>query len=131
MTTTDPPTTTVFNPITEPVSPPSPSKFFQNIIDMQKIAWWIWSASIVDDVRLSFRGNSIANNSIVLLSDIGDNMDSRIQYITTNPDCCTRTLGVWLFPSGRQMNSRGSGDVIYQSRSRAGPTKLASVSLGR
>ena len=29
------------------------------------------------------------------------------------------------------MNSRGSGDVIYRSRSRAEPTKLGSVSLGR
>ena len=85
----------------------------------------------MEDVRLSFRGNSIANNSIVLLSDIGDNMDSRIQCITTNPDCCTRTLGFWLFPSGRQVDGRGSGDVIYRSRSRAEPTNLASVSLGR
>ena len=29
MTTMDPPTTTVFNPVTEPVSPPSPGKFFK------------------------------------------------------------------------------------------------------
>ena len=82
-------------------------------------------------MRLSLRGSPIANNSIVLLSDIGDNMDSRIQCVTTNPNCCTRSLGFWLFPSGRQVNSRGSGDVIYRSRSRAEPTKLGSVSLGR
>ena len=86
---------------------------------------------LVDDVRLSLRGSPIANNSIVLLSDIGDNMDSRVQCVTTNPDCCTRTLGFWLFPSGRQVNSRGSGDAIYRSGSRAEPTKLGSVSLGR
>ena len=29
------------------------------------------------------------------------------------------------------MNGHGSGDVIYRSRSRAGSTTLASVSLGR
>ena len=84
----------------------------------------------MDDVWLSFRGNPIANNSVVLISDIGDDMDSRILCITSNPDCCTRStnrLGFWYFPSGREVSGRGSGEDIYRTRS----AKLATVMLGR
>lgn len=136
---TDPPTTTVSNPVmtTSATASPQPSKFdiFYNQTDIKD--WWILSISIVDDVWLSFRGNPIANNSIVLLSDIGDNMDSRILCITSNPDCCARStdrLGFWYFPSGREVSSRSSGDDIYRTRSGAkskSSTKLATVMLGR
>ena len=92
---------------------------------------------LVDDVRLSFRGNSIANNSIVRITDIGDNMDSRILCITTNPDCCAMSdnrMGFWYFPSGREVSFRGSGEDIYRIRSGAesmSSTSLATTMLGR
>ena len=83
---------------------------------------------------LSFRGDPIANNSIVLISDMGDNMNSRILCITTNPDCCSRSDSFWYFPNGREVSSRSSGNDIYRSRSGAGSkssTRLATVMLGR
>lgn len=91
----------------------------------------------MDDVRLSFQGNPIANNSIVLISDIGDNMDNRILCITSNPECCTRStnrLGFWYFPSGREVTGRSSSENIYRVRSSAeskSSTKLNAVMLGR
>ena len=92
---------------------------------------------LVDDVRLSFRGNPIANNSIVRITDIGDNMDSRILCITSNPDCCAMSdnrMGFWYFPSGREVSFRSSGEYIYRTRSGAesiSSTRLATIMLGR
>ena len=89
----------------------------------------------MDDVRLSFLGNPIANNSVVLITDIGDNLNSRIQCITNNPDCCAGRIrmGMWFFPDGREVISRSSGQDIYRMRSGAESTtstRLAAVTLG-
>lgn len=82
-------------------------------------------------MRLSLRGSPIANNSIVPISDIGDNMDSRILCITCNPDCCrSRSQDSWYFPNGKEVGSRGSGGDIYRSRTTAEPTKPGTVMLG-
>jgi hypothetical protein len=91
----------------------------------------------VDDVRLSFRGNSIANNSIVQINDIGDTMDSRILCITSNPDCCARFtngMGFWYFPNGSEVAFRGSGADIYRIRSgvqSSSSIRPATIMLGR
>ena len=88
---------------------------------------------LVDDVRLSFRGSPIANNSIVRITDIGDNMDSRILCITTNPDCCAvsdNRMGFWYFS---QVSFHSSGEDIYGTRSGAesmSSTRLATIMLG-
>ena len=76
----------------------------------------------MDDVRLSFRGDSIANNSIVVISEIGDSMSTRIQCTTVNPN---QKVGRWFFPNGREVLGRGSGRVIiYRSRNNLGAVML-------
>ena len=91
----------------------------------------------MDDVQLFFRGSPIANNSIVQITDIGDDINSRILCITSNPDCCAMSdnrMGLWYFPSGREVSSRNSGEDIYRIRSGAGSmlsTRLATIMLGR
>ena len=90
----------------------------------------------MDDVRLSFRGNPIANNSIVLITDIGDNRDTRILCTTDNPNCCagSNRMGMWFFPDGSAVKSRSSAEDVYRMRSGAKSTSLtnlASVILGR
>jgi len=59
---------------------------------------------------LSLNGRSIANNSIVLLQNIGEGDAGALLCITNRTACCIRALGLageWFYPDGRMVPIKG------------------------
>ena len=72
--------------------------------------------------RLSFMSQTLANNSYVDLSQVGDDgsgSDS-VQCITDLTTCCSDDQGVhrgdWYFPDGDRLPFSGDGDNIVETR---------------
>ena len=73
------------------------------------------------DVGLSLKGNSISNNSIVLITDIGEG-DDALLCTTNRQDCCAdpkNRMGEWFFPSETALHNNVTGGSIYRDRTSA------------
>ena len=84
------------------------------------------SFSGAGDVRLSLRGTTYQNNSLVALEDIGVG-DNALLCVTNNTACCGRAqspgggiLGDWFYPNGTRVPNSliGIGYDPYYSRYR-------------
>ena len=67
---------------------------------------------------LSLNGQSIANNSIVLLQNIGEGDAGALLCITNSLACCTGTgrAGEWFYPDRRMVPVMGNGEPYYRNR---------------
>ena len=75
----------------------------------------------VGDVGLSLKRNSTSNNSIVLITDIGEG-DDALLCTTNRQDCCadpSNRMGEWFSPDGTALGSKGAGGNIYRDRTGA------------
>ena len=73
------------------------------------------------DVSLFLNGRIFPNNSIVLLSDIGEG-SSGLFCLTNRTRCCSTTAGgerrgAWRFPNGSEVVQESIGGDIYHDRS--------------
>ena len=74
---------------------------------------------ICTELGFFLRGTLYPDNSIVLLSDIGEGSNA-LYCLTDREECCSdaaggRRLGLWMFPSGGDVGG-DSGAVIYSRR---------------
>ena len=77
--------------------------------------------SLCTGVGFYLNGRVLPNNSIVLLSDVGEG-SSALFCLTDRTRCCSTTTGgerrgVWIFPNGSEVVQDSSGGEIYRSRS--------------
>ena len=89
--------------------------------DVEQLGCASVSCHDVGDVGLSLNGNSISNNSIVLITDIGEE-DDALLCTTNRQGCCAdpnNRMGEWFFPSGTALGSNGAGGNIYRDRTGA------------
>ena len=67
----------------------------------------------------SFKGQTLPNNSYVVITEIGDTSGDSIQCRSELENCCATEdplSGSWSFPNGSELRSSSSGDSIIQSR---------------
>ena len=84
-------------------------------------------------IGLSLKGNLISNNSIVLITDIGEE-DDALLCTTNRQGCCANSsnrMGGWFFPNGMMVASAGNPRDIYRDRTGASSTSDATVRLNR
>ena len=74
------------------------------------------------DVRLSLRGTTYQNNSLVILEGISEG-DDALLCVTDNTACCARDqspgqgiLGDWYYPNGTQVVNAGDRWDFYRNR---------------
>ena len=83
---------------------------------------WIGSLlSIFSGVGFFLNGQVLPNNSIALLSDIGEG-SSALSCLTDRTQCCSTITGgerrgVWIFPNGSEVVQESMGGDIYHDRS--------------
>ena len=65
-------------------------------------------------------GQFIANNSDVLITDIGEHSHALI-CMTDNVTCCRNRRGEWLSPDGSFVGTNRSGSDLYRNR---GPQRV-------
>ena len=90
-------------------------------------------------VQLQLGNATIANNTVVLITDIGNarsgDGDALICSTTLTPCCASvnNCFGEWYYPSGDPLGNDGSGDDIFRGRRDydASPGELGSVRLHR
>ena len=69
------------------------------------------------DVTFALSGALYGNNSIVTITDIGEEIHSALLCITTNINCCASIngrVGGWYLPNGTFID--GNGQNFYQNR---------------
>ena len=78
------------------------------------------------EVRITFKGAVLSNNSLVTLGDIGEG-DDALRCTTDNTSCCQppytqslsqTSLGNWIFPNGSRVPSSGGQWDFYRTRGR-------------
>ena len=66
-----------------------------------------------------FSGVRLSNNSVVLITDIGED-DNSVLCMTNKTDCCSRADGgvggEWYFPNRTNVDIEGSGGSFYRDR---------------
>ena len=68
---------------------------------------------------LSLNDQPIANNSIVVLQNIGEGDADALLCTTDSSACCTHALGLageWFYPDGRMVPTMGVGEPYYRNR---------------
>ena len=68
---------------------------------------------------LSFKGQTLSNNSYVDIGEIGNNNSLSVQCRSELQDCCQTDgplTGSWSFPDGTELLSEGGRQSIYQGR---------------
>ena len=68
---------------------------------------------------MSLNGQPIANNSIVLLSSIGEGDAGALLCTTDRTACCTyipNRAGEWYYPDGMMVSTFGAGQPYYRNR---------------
>lgn len=71
-----------------------------------------------------FNGAHYANNSVILLDDLGEE-DEALHCRTTRPNCCkTAGVGDWYYPNGQLVPTKNVGDNFYRNRDDEGNVKL-------
>ena len=96
------------------------------------------------DVYFSLRGNNYSNNSLVTLTEIGDNMTTALICHTNITSCCgpgSSALSDWKYPGGTRVKNDGMnkeyesftrGDkttFLYRKEDTLGPTGIYSCEI--
>ena len=72
-------------------------------------------------VQLEFRSTNPANNTVIVITEIGD-ADFPLICTTELTPCCaygSNRFGDWYYPNGSQVRRNGDGDSFYRSRREA------------
>ena len=70
------------------------------------------------EIRFILRGRTYLNNTIVLMSDIGEG-DDALLCVTDSSDCCQSSTGArpeYYYPNNTLVSLRASGDSLYRDR---------------
>ena len=88
------------------------------IVSLLSLLWSLVEVHSQSFPRLSFTSQTLANNSYVDISQVG-NVGS-IQCITDLATCCSgiqgQHRGDWYFPDGDRLPFAGDGDIIVETR---------------
>ena len=73
------------------------------------------------DVRLTFDGNLLPNNTVIRINDITDSNNNGLALlcITNKQPCCSsppNRFGEWYYPNGTQFMNQASGYGLYRGR---------------
>lgn len=66
---------------------------------------------------MSLNGNRLANNSVVVLQDIGEGECALACYTNFTGCCASSRTGEWYFPNGSAVGIEGNKEDFYRSRS--------------
>ena len=81
-------------------------------------------------ITLSLGNMTLANNSLVVITDIGDNAQggSPLVCTTTFRPCCgsaSNRHGEWYYPNGSMVPNNAAGEDFYRGRSDDGVVRLS------
>ena len=89
------------------------------IVSLLSLLWSLVEVHSQTFPRLSFMGQTLANNSYVDISQVGSGSDN-VQCLTDLSTCCTSSEGVhrgdWFFPEGPRLPLSGSQGDLYIER---------------
>ena len=71
-------------------------------------------------VQLELGSSNPPNNTVVLISDIGDTINQLVCTTELNSCCRTIRFGEWYYPSRISVRTLGTGDDLYRTRRDAG-----------
>ena len=70
-------------------------------------------------VYIQFNGERLSNNSVVLITDIGES-NASVLCVTNKTDCCRYddggAVGEWYFPDRTNVDIEGNGGSFYRNR---------------
>ena len=97
------------------------NRSMMRIVSLLSLLWSLVEVHSQSFPRLSFMSQTLANNSYVDISEVGDDLmgSDSVQCLTDLDTCCTNNWGAhrgdWYFPDGARLTFSGSGD-IYEFR---------------
>ena len=71
-------------------------------------------------VELELGSSNPPNNTVVLITDIGDTANQLVCTTELNSCCRTSRIGEWHYPNTFAVRTMGSGDNLYRTRRDAG-----------
>lgn len=84
--------------------------------------------SLIAGVYLRLNGTRYANDSEILMFEIGREDSQALQCVTSKRPCCkTSRTGQWYFPNGIEVSVEGSAQFFYRNRGDDGTVNLNRV----
>lgn len=96
---------------------------------MQFTKFTLKVVSLIAGVYLRLNGTRYANDSEILMFEIGREDSQALQCVTSKRPCCkTSRTGQWYFPSGIEVSVEDSAQFFYRNRGDDGTVNLNRVS---